>query len=254
MDIDANIQKLIPKPPRRNIWRTILIYIIFYQIRFHDFLTGYEYPKKKTEMEYLNEYIETKKQQFQQKVTHPTKNANIDSFFYDKQKYKEMLQIEKNPIEIMWKQRILIEYTMRGNIIMFYDVYKQGFSYYADTNTIPYNLLNAVAMKYTMIFQCCDFYMDEIFYFSPLIQIQEEEKEKKEKKEEKENNQLFAKLKSYKINTKTEIVPEKIKKMNKMIYMGKIANHFMLKTMVTKQDKIKTSYKEFKNMIGYGLS
>ena len=43
---------------------------------------------------------------------------------------------------------------------MFYDPYKLGFSYYSDTNGIPYFILNAVAMKYIYTFRCLDFFVD----------------------------------------------------------------------------------------------
>ena len=88
-------------------------------------------------------------------------NSNIDAAFYDKKTFYEILANELNDIEKKWKINVLYEPTPRGNIFMHYDVYKQGFAYYSDQQTIPYSILNAVAMKYCITFLCCDFFMDE---------------------------------------------------------------------------------------------
>jgi hypothetical protein len=87
-------------------------------------------------------------------------NENIDARFYDVNEYKHAVLHEKNDLELSWKQRILIQATPRGNVIMFYDVYKHGFSYYAD-NSVPYSVLNAVAMKYVLLYRCRHFFLDE---------------------------------------------------------------------------------------------
>jgi len=109
-------------------------------------------------------------------------NSNIDTRFYDIEMYHDAVRLERNDLELTWKRRVLIEYTPRGNIIMFYDVYKHGFSYYAD-NSIPYSILNAVAMKYVQLFRCRDFFMDENsippIWSSPLIRLFKE-KEKRD--------------------------------------------------------------------------
>lgn len=124
-------------------------------------------------------------------------NQNIDPIFYNLKEYNQLQTIENNKIEKEWKRRIMFETTPRGNIIMFYDVFKQGFGYYSDQTGIPYHILNLVAMKYTSIFRCIDFYMDKNSFpdkpESPLIKIYyNEEKEKKNP----------TPTTSYKINTK----------------------------------------------------
>lgn len=89
-------------------------------------------------------------------------NSNVDILFYNKELYdKYMNQMGKTGLEIEWSRRILLEYTPRGNLAMYYDPYKMGFSYYCDQKTISYNILNACAMKYVKIFHCLDFFMDE---------------------------------------------------------------------------------------------
>jgi hypothetical protein len=283
MDINQNIYKIIKNNPlhtpnKRGLWRTILVYIVFYWIRLYHFLTGYKYPKgKKVEKEYLDEYNEKQKTLFSDSIQRAESNQNIEPVFYKKKEYMEMMEQESNPIEHRWRTRILLENTVRGNILMYYDTYKQGFSYYSDMKIIPYELLNAVAMKYTMVYRCRDFFMDETVFpdqfVSPLIKIQEEEKkeeeekeeEKKKKKEEIETlrkNTAFVKLKSYREikeekkedeqqykQQEKEKKEEKIWVVNKFIYLGKIANFSFLqppqKTWVPIVAK-KVSYKDYK--------
>jgi len=111
-------------------------------------------------------------------------NTNIDGVFYNKNEYKNLMHIFNNQLEKEWRTRILFESTPRGNIIMFYDTYKQSFSYYCDSNSIPYYILNSVAMKYVLVFYCRDFFVDnkitEVVTDSPLISIHHVEETKKE--------------------------------------------------------------------------
>jgi hypothetical protein len=97
----------------------------------------------------------------QETDTNPNYNENIDAVFYSKSQWTELLKDENNYLEKKWRTKILIENTPRGNIIMYYDAYKLGFAYYSD-QTVPYPVLNAVAMKYVLTFFCRDFFMDEI--------------------------------------------------------------------------------------------
>lgn len=230
MDIDINIKKIINTTPKTiPIWRNILIYIVFCWIRFYQFITGYQYPKgPKTENDIMNEYKEKQQTRFIQNLQSEHTNQNIETVFYKKKTYQEMIKIENNEIEIKWRTRILMENTVRGNIIMFYDTYKQGFSYYSDIKTIPYDLLNAVAMKFTMLYGCRDFFMDEVIFpdtfISPLIKIQEDDNDeddgepKDEKEEERKiekeritelrKNPVFAKLKTYREVEAKQPLPE----------------------------------------------
>jgi len=228
MDIDINIKKIINTTPKTiPIWRNILIYIVFYWIRLYHFITGYKYPKgPKTENDRINEYKEKQQSRFIQNLQSENANQNIEEVFYKKKTYQEMIKIENNEIEIKWRTRILMENTIRGNIIMFYDTYKQGFSYYSDIKTIPYDLLNAVAMKFTMLYGCLDFFMDEVIFpdifISPLIKIQDDDNDDGEPKDEKEEerkmekeriaelrkNPVFAKLKTYREVEAKQALPE----------------------------------------------
>ena len=112
----------------------------------------------------ISEYINKKKVWFIKKYElklNEKLNENIDDFFYNKNDLFKVLKNENNLIEKIWKTHILYEPTPRGNVIMYYDVYKYGFTYYSD-QTIPYSILNAVAMKYCILFCCRDFFMDEV--------------------------------------------------------------------------------------------
>ena len=146
-------------------------------------------------------------------------NANMDKEFYDIEEYKKTILVENNDFEKKWKTRILYEYTPRGNITMVYDAFKKGFSYYSDQQSIPYNILNAVAMKYVRIFLCRDLFIDDKItpedHPSPLLKIKEiEEKTEKSKiQEEYQKNGIntdvlnkapFAKFKKYNSDDKNK--------------------------------------------------
>jgi hypothetical protein len=223
----------------------------------------------------VDQYIENKKQRFLEtynnnKITITLENysSNIDPCFLSKKEYENVLKNEDNDIEKIWKTRILCENTPRGNIFMSYDVYKQGFTYYSDIQGLQYSLLNAVAMKYVIMFRCRDFFVDDQITptYSPsfLIKLQEEEaaeeKEKQEKKKEdlgvvgmNTKNAPFAKFKTYnnatskmldnKNNsaniTNSAVDSDKIFTCNKFIYLGKIANFSILQRIPMKTPTIK---------------
>jgi len=110
-------------------------------------------------------------------------NSNIDDVFYLKGTYKEAIKEQNNGLERIWKQRIIMIATPScGNVIMCFDPYKGGFSYYSD-QSMPYPLLNAVAMKYVIMYRCRDFFLDEQVipadHPSPLLKILTEEDDAK---------------------------------------------------------------------------
>jgi hypothetical protein len=110
---------------------------------------------------------------------------------------------------------------------MYYDIFKQGFAYYSDQSGVPYKILNAVAMKYVIVFLCRDFFLDDSVLpegiQSPLLNVfVEDNEEEKRKKREKINalkmnleNAPFAKFKTYQNtpkksgNSSSETVNEK---------------------------------------------
>ena len=108
-------------------------------------------------------------------------NNNIEKDFYD-------TNVKNKSIVNHWRTNILLENTPHGSIVMFYNVDKQCFSYYSDTNSIPYSILNAASMKYVLTYHCLDFFMDTKYDYesSILLYLLDEEKRKEEaKKKEK---------------------------------------------------------------------
>jgi hypothetical protein len=222
-------------------WTFYFIYKIYNSI----------FPEKKViVIDPIKNYIDHHKNKLISSFSIENMNKNVEKIFYDKKQLLEILVHQNNELEKIWKTRILIEKSPRGNIIMYYDAYKQGFAYYSDTNGIPYNILNAVAMRYVINFQCRDFFMDNEYVDeqkeSPLIKIYLEYEKNNEKKEEsikkkedvlKKDDAPFAKLKNYKLNpidiTNKDNVTE-IKKTEKeynrnvFINLGKICNFNIL--------------------------
>lgn len=232
---------------------------------------------KKTETEL---FIEKRQKMFLKTFEDKNKdllqwNLNINYVFYSKSQYQEMIKDTKNPLEEQWKTRILFESTPRGSVIMYYDPFKLGFSYYSD-QTIPYNILNAMAMKYVIHFRCRDFFIDEQVVPEntplPLLKLLLEDKTTNEKTEKNEKskgdetikhrlrNAPFAKFKNYnKISNKVQEnqnkgekkdekdttekkEPEKPKERNRFISLGKTHNFKMLQS-VPKKKKAMTAFK-----------
>jgi hypothetical protein len=157
-------------------------------------------------------------------------NSNIDSEI-DAEKLAEELTDTNNEYEKKWRSRILIENTPRGNVIMFYDLYKRAFSYYCDSGAMPYDIMNAVAMKYVVMFRCRDFFVDSHIVPKPV----QEDPPKKEtetrvpfsKPEPKLNldKQAFVKLKSYNTATKKAgVSKEDDKVINCFLHLGASRN------------------------------
>ena len=194
-----------------NVFWYTYLRIVYFFIRIYYALFGNKenLNPPKTIMNETSEHIENQKTRFS-KSLEKSLNSNIDSLFYSKQEFQNMISEESNSLEKQWRTRILFETTPRGNIIMYYDCYKLGFAYYSDTNGIPYNVLNSVAMKYVSLYNCHDFFMDNEITTkdSPLIKIHFEEPKKDEVKNnenpgsqkvknETQKDAPFAKFKNY---------------------------------------------------------
>jgi hypothetical protein len=195
-------------------------------------------------------------------------NENIDPIFLDTEKYSDTTKVSNSELELAWRRRILFVNTPRGNVIMFYDSFKRGFSYYSDQH-ISYSFLNAVAMKYVIIYRCRDFFIDEQFlpqeFQSRILELfKKEDIETVSKKKEEGSGKIdtkagpFAKFKSYvkpsdpvssaavvknKINLpkvldiKPPIMTKDIMK-NKFIYLGKTMNWNILNKVSKKNQLI----------------
>ncbi len=217
----------------------------------------------------IEEYIKSRKQKLLSTYeTDINMNTNISQDVYDRKRLNDILKDEANSLERLWKTRILYEPTPRGPVIMYYDIYKQGFAYYSDQSGISYAILNAVAMKYVITFFCRDLFFDETTItterLSPLVKVFNEEEKKtiKQSFTEKEG-QPFAKLRNYKTEQPTKkkerenanSTLERPMLKNKFISLGKIYNFsIIIKTPKQKKQSNKPtsfdgmfSYKDFKN-------
>ena len=182
-------------------------------------------------------------------------NTNIDDILYNRAQLLECMKDPSNPYEEKWRKRILYETTPRGNIVIHYDIFKQGFAYYSD-QSMTYSILNIAAMKYCLYFSCLDFFIDEqvlLEHVSPFCKmIQDEEKTENNKKKESVKQMLpnmtgarFAKLKNYSMQSQDKARDKTIDKMqdkdkpteqiiNKFINLGKITNFSFLQKIPKK--------------------
>ena len=136
--------------------------LVIFFIKYLFFLYNYELPVEPIMIDPIEAYISKQKKRLLGTYNNgKDMSANIEKVFYNKNEYTAVMKVADNEIETAWKTRVLYESTPKGTIIMFYDAYKQAFSYYADQNSIPLALINAVATKYVTIFFCRDFYFDE---------------------------------------------------------------------------------------------
>ena len=192
------------------------------------------------------EFIESK---FLESYKNQNMNENIEPIFYDKKQFNEIMK-EKNEYEEKWRRNIIMknvtrENNIRTNIIMFYDAFKSGFTYYCDDNSISYNILNHVAMQYVIAFQCRDFFVDESFLLekkcelSPFIE--------KQTKQNVQNKNL--------VTRNSKVCKEYIFNKNKFIYLGKITNFNMLPNKDTTYSDVyatgfeNISYKDYKKNV-----
>jgi hypothetical protein len=241
-------------------------YIVYYFFRLGFRIGFFVQDKKESFLDLDTKYILPLKTKFVKTFENQTiqYNENIDPIFYDKKGFSICVSESSNRLETSWKTKMLFENTPRGNIIMFYDAYKLGFSFYSDQNVISYDILNAAAMKYVSIFRCRDFFIDESITptSSPFIKLHFTDEPKKEVS--KSDKSAFVKLQNYSKenpnkkhpkNTNSSIVanlfsfekpiqqekivktnePEKMK--NKFLYLGKM-NNFKITQMAPKKRKI----------------
>ena len=222
----------------------------------------------------LQQYSQKKEAKYEldiQKETHifwdnfdKLSNSNIHPDLYCYETFMN-LQREPHPDEKKWKSRKIIQYTPQGNVVMFYDLYRQAFVYYSDMQ-IPYNWLNVCAMKYVRYFCCRDFFWGfrenidkaENNVFLGFYTQEEEEKKKKQKEKKAEMNIDFQsdvflqKREHLKENKKDDLHSTSIKESkytNHFCYLGKWRDLQLCDSeSYKKQNNIKkrSSYAEFK--------
>jgi len=198
-------------------------------------------------------YIEKYRTKFNESYKNDIFNKNIQPIFYDKKLYNQIIETHDNALEKSWKQRILFETTPFGNVVMFYDAYKLSFAYYSDSS-IPYNILNIVAMKYVLTFYCRDFFLDKsiipLRYTTPFLHVHEIEKKASVKPNKIDVSKgPFVKFKNYAKEEQSEKNQKKIENntsvknyiKNKFISLGKLYNFSILKnTLIDRKTTVRT--------------
>jgi hypothetical protein len=193
---------------------------------------------------------------------------------YIKLDFRQLTTSEKENL----KNNFVMETTPLGNVIMYYNIDKQGFVYYSDS-TIPYRFLETVTRKYITIFKCKDssIYLDEIDdeidEKIPVEKVQEttndtilDTKQTSKASATMTNKNVFAKFKNYNHPTsipsnsmiaknnpnKTARQSNKQVKENKNKYIseGKIINFSFIKKIDKKQivKRLNMTFSEFKKM------
>jgi hypothetical protein len=231
------------------MWKYVRYYFLY--VYYHIWLIWKRYfgPIIVPTKDPIEEYVRPRKTKLL-KTYDLNLNANIDPVIYDRKRLAEHLKVADNSLERLWKSRILYDPTPRGTIMMYYDIYKQGFAYYADQNNVPYSVLNGMAMKYVVMFFCRDFYFDEtiIGKASPLAKVFLEDDVSPIKVRR-------ATVQQQMITSKEVVAPPPVR--NKFISLGNMRNFALLqKTKSPKQMKTTAtttshdtlfSYKDFKN-------
>jgi hypothetical protein len=166
------------------------------------------------------------------------------------EKYSFLEQKELNEEEIKYLQnKIIIENTPNGNVIMFFDYDKKSFQYYSDFS-IPYSFLESVSKKYCIL-QSNSIYrqikMDAPINEFSIIKNSTTALQSKSKS--------FAKLKSYNNSSSNMGIPNNTKQHQptelkiiekdivRYTHLGKTSNFSFLKNEIPKHKPI--SYKDF---------
>lgn len=151
--------------------------------------------------------------------------------FFDELENLPERELEKEELEEL-RLKTLEEETPEGNIIMSYNSDTESFWYYADSTSIPYSSLDAVARLYAVTYNCksiCVNYKEEWEKGKEKV-IKEKELDIKRREEEQDKpkpKSIFAKFKGY--NKKQGADDEKKKyyiiteRANKFKYKGRIS-------------------------------
>lgn len=159
--------------------------------------------------------------------------------------YKEWYLSKKNDYFLNNPQRTndninyeyssLFEYTPRGNIILKYDPKQEQFYYYCDSKDISFVLLENVARKFVIIFQCFEIFKE---IEKQLSEVEEIKSLLKQKYKDKVNDQKLKELQD-KI-TKQDI--------NKYIYKGKLSDYYFI-NKPNENNSSTLSYQEYLKLV-----
>lgn len=176
------------------------------------------------------------------------------------------------------RNNILYEMTPKGRVILYYDVEKEGFSYYCDTKDIPYKYLEAVAHKYAITYDCKNLVVDMKNELNKSVILSEKQgsnetltsilKTSTQLKENTNNsksikktvsieNDMFVNYKQYnRKGSGGNIIPNKQSilknKSNKYTYLGKMKDYSFIqrdKYVIQKKEE-EFNYAAFKSLNG----
>lgn len=235
-------------------------------------------PEPETE---IDAYIRTRQTAFIHTYNTPDDphNVNMTPVFYDRAALSRAIADPDRELERQWRARILYESTPIGNIMMYYDIFKDSFAYYCDSvASAKYDILNAVAMKYVTMFRCRDLFIDTIIppRESPLSAVSADElRSENDKKRTALNkvaktsitaiNSPFVKFRSYnknnslvplsaasamaacpRDNTAAAETPATIAVKNRFVYIGRTQDIRILQGARTHRVPHAVSYAQFK--------
>lgn len=160
----------------------------------------------------------------------------------------EMKEYSDKALKLLERNVVEEETENYGLIKMKYNPEKNQFIYYTEfIKTVPYNILDVIARKYVIHFDCKCIFID----IKQELEIKKKEnKEKEAKKKELEKSKkdldnVFAKFKSYNMKEKANINIKN--KINNYKYGGKIEE---MENEIKNNDEVKViSWKEFKKNI-----
>tara|TARA_B100001057_G_C22677753_1_gene882523 strand:+ start:244 stop:891 length:648 start_codon:yes stop_codon:yes gene_type:complete len=160
----------------------------------------------------------------------------------------EMKEYSEKALKLLDRNVVEEETDKYGLIKMKYNPEENKFIYYTEfIKTIPYNILDVVARKYVVHFDC------KCIFIDIKEELKNKEKENKEKSTEKKElekskkdlDDVFAKFKPYNVKEKANINIKN--KINNYKYGGKIQE---MELEVKNNNSVKVlSYKEFKKNV-----
>jgi len=147
---------------------------------------------------------------------------------------------EEKEEEICFKNKYVYENTPNGGVIMRWNAIERGFEYWSNKN-ISYKILETVARKYVITFNCKDNYIEKYKILKKkydklkkeILKNIENEKNKEHNKEKKDNKTEYDIFVRPKKNLKTQFSRADLvcEKANKYIKKGKINElNFTIKT------------------------
>ena len=211
---------------------------------------------------FLLYFIRTRKKE--KKIQDLTASMSYENKYKEKYNMLEEIDIDKEDLE-QFKNKIIIENTPRGNILLYFNFETEVFDYYCDKKDIPYLYLETVARKYVTQYNCKQIFVnmaDELKKDSQenIKQNVSGNTRQSIKQYVPDNKQIsqivqktpFAEYKKYNKNisrgnkndTKKYILKENS---NRYSYCGKISEYSFLKDQYYKNTKM--TFADFKNKI-----